>query len=191
LRRTPTPQGAANGSTGWSRKYRIFSAVYWTMANICFHSDLDVLATFETSAAVVHGTNAPTRYAVRQVLDQELRRTKALRERSARQARFTAGNTSGAESILFDVDGGVVLPKPSAKVVLPMLDKVKKDFFGRVIQTEEKSTMQDANGNDESGRAAKGKSNGDDEAKIWVTFHEGMNNAVRKPLSLDEMMRGF
>lgn len=150
-----------------------------------------MLATFETSAAVVHGTNAPTRYAVRQVLDQELRRTKALRERSARQARFTAGNTGGAESVFFDKDGGLVLPKASKRVALPMLDKVKKDFFGRVIQTEETSTTQDADGNEEGGKATKGKSNGDEEAKIWVTFHEGMNNAVRKPLSLDEMMRGF
>jgi chromosome transmission fidelity protein 18 len=29
------------------------------------------------------------------------------------------------------------------------------------------------------------------ERKVWVTFHEGLNNAVRKPMSLDEFLRGL
>ncbi|KXJ95390.1 P-loop containing nucleoside triphosphate hydrolase protein [Microdochium bolleyi] len=149
--------------------------------------DLDMLATFQTSAAVMHGTHAPTRYAVRQVLDQELKRTKALRERSARQARFKAGNPHGADDILFNADGVAIIPRQDAKrpIVLPLLDKVKKDFFGRVIKTEEGS----AEGN--AGGAKGNESTGTQETKIWVTFHEGMNAAVRKPISLDDLMRDF
>lgn len=144
------------------------------------------MATFETSAAVMHGTTAPTRYAVRQVLDLELKRTKALRERAARQARFKAGNPHAGGDVEFDAAGAVVVPRDTIKrrLVLPLLDKVKKDFFGRVIKTEEPPATQEG---EESGGGGKDK----EEAPIWVTFHEGMNNAVRKPLTLDELMRGF
>jgi chromosome transmission fidelity protein 18 len=29
------------------------------------------------------------------------------------------------------------------------------------------------------------------EAMVWVTYHEGLNNAVRKPISLEEFLSGF
>ena len=29
------------------------------------------------------------------------------------------------------------------------------------------------------------------ERKVWVSFHEGFSNAVRKPITLEELMRGF
>jgi chromosome transmission fidelity protein 18 len=27
--------------------------------------------------------------------------------------------------------------------------------------------------------------------RIWVSFHEGFSNAVRKPVTLDDIMRGL
>jgi len=27
--------------------------------------------------------------------------------------------------------------------------------------------------------------------KVWVTFHEGYSNAVRKPITIEELMRGL
>lgn len=57
---------------------------------------------------------------------------------------------------------------------------VKRDFFGRVIEVrtlnlEEKS---------EERRAIQAEK----ERNIWVTYHEGLNNAVKKPMSLQEFM---
>lgn len=149
------------------------------------NSDLDLLATFETSADVLHGTQAPTRYAVRQVLDQELQKTNSLRENAARQARFKAGNPHASEDYIFD-------NKENAKVVKSAMPgiKVKRDFFGRVIQSAPQP-LSESDGNSADKRKAGGKSQGRAEARIWVTYHEGMNNAVRKPITLDELLRGL
>ncbi|KAI5867019.1 hypothetical protein GGS23DRAFT_553181 [Durotheca rogersii] len=147
--------------------------------------DLDILATFDTLAAVAHGTLAPTRYAVRQVLDQELQKTKLQRERQAAQARFHAGDD--AALALRDKKNAVATPAKGLPV-LPALSGVKKDFFGRIIPTNVALRETDGNGRPgSSARADEGKAG----AKVWVTFHEGLNNAVRKPITLDELLRGL
>ncbi|KAI1101094.1 hypothetical protein F4804DRAFT_24383 [Jackrogersella minutella] len=147
--------------------------------------DLDLLSTFESSAAVIHGTQAPTRYAVRQVLDQELEKAKLERDRSARQARFRAGNPHAAapedSSFVFDDNKE---NKTSKAPKLPVLG-VKKDFFGRVIEDTETRALRETGGNGRPTSKAGG------ETKIWVTFHEGLNNAVRKPITLDELLKGL
>lgn len=79
--------------------------------------------------------------------------------------------------------------------------EVKRDFFGRVI-AERKRPLDEKNGNanaaagggdgKESKRRGRGDVAGDEkDIKVWVTYHEGINNAVRKPISLEEFMRGF
>ncbi|KAI6088836.1 hypothetical protein F4821DRAFT_233074 [Hypoxylon rubiginosum] len=151
--------------------------------------DLDLLATFETSAAIVHGTQAPTRYAVRQVLDQELQKAKIQRENAARQARFHAGNPHATAEpiILNDKENSKAAKGP----VLPILG-VKKDFFGRIIETKtDDRALREGSGNGRPGSKAGDKPLGKAETKVWVTFHEGLNNAVRKPLTLNELLRGL
>ncbi|ETS82799.1 hypothetical protein PFICI_04675 [Pestalotiopsis fici W106-1] len=146
--------------------------------------DLDALSTFETSAAVLHGTQAPTRYAVRQVVDQEMHKVSILRENTARQARYKAGNPHEAEDFSFESKENA---KPKGPI-LPIIP-VKKDFFGRVIKSDPKP-LQETDGNSNKKPKASDKL-GQGEQKVWVTFHEGMNNAVRKPISLDELLRGL
>ncbi|KAI1503022.1 hypothetical protein F5X99DRAFT_131013 [Biscogniauxia marginata] len=148
--------------------------------------DLDMLATFETSAAVMHGTQAPTRYAVRQVLDQELQRAKLLRDTSARQARFRAGNPNATEEIIFNDKEN--LKAAAEKSALPAIP-VKKDFFGRAIKPAAQP-LQETDGNGEK-RKPGDEPLGKAETKVWVTYHEGMNNAVRKPITLGELLRGL
>ncbi|RMD42304.1 hypothetical protein DV735_g2832, partial [Chaetothyriales sp. CBS 134920] len=77
---------------------------------------LDTLTTFHLAKGA---PSAPVRYAVRQVLDQELRKEKAVQAALSRQARGARG------------------------------------------------------------------------ARVWVSFHEGFSNAVRKPITLKELMEGF
>ncbi|KAI1312458.1 hypothetical protein F5Y03DRAFT_237745 [Xylaria venustula] len=148
--------------------------------------DLDLLATFETSAAVLHGTQTPTRYAVRQVLDQERQKASLLRNNTARQARYKAGNPNAPELYVFDDKDNASTAKDNALPNIP----TRKDFFGRVIQAAVRplSTL-DENSTDKrkTGSNVLGKV----ETKVWVTYHEGMNNAVRKPIALDELLRGL
>ncbi|KAK8010826.1 sister chromatid cohesion factor (Chl12) [Apiospora arundinis] len=147
--------------------------------------DLDVLATYETSAAVVHGTQAPTRYAVRQVLDQEMDKLRRLRDSSARQTRFRAGNPLDQREAVFE---NKEKSGKSMGVELPIIP-VKRDFFGRVVVKPEVQPLQEG---DENANGKKVKSDEPiGENKVWVTFHEGLNNAVRKPITLDDLFRGL
>lgn len=149
------------------------------------YRDLDALAIFETASNVVLASQAPTRFAVRQVLDQELQKTIALRENALRQARFRAGNPFGQEETMAHEEKENKPPGPDMEK--PLVPSVKRDFFGRVIET---TPLQERDAN--SGTERKRKSTGESkERKIWVTFHEGLNNAVRKPISLQEFLRGL
>ncbi|KAI1423636.1 hypothetical protein F5Y12DRAFT_520752 [Xylaria sp. FL1777] len=148
--------------------------------------DLDLLSTFESSAAVLHGTQAPTRYAVRQVLDQERQKASLLRENAARQARYKAGNPQASEDLIFDDKENANVSKKNA---LPTIS-VKKDFFGRVIQAPARP-LSESDGNSADKRRVGSNALGKAETKVWVTYHEGMNNAVRKPITLDELLRGL
>ncbi|OAA44431.1 ATPase, AAA-type, core [Metarhizium rileyi] len=134
--------------------------------------DLDSLSTFETGVSLV----PPTRYAVRQVLDQELRRTIALRHSTARQARFQAGGPSSQVQVQVPHDDKE--NRPAARDRPGVL--VKRDFFGRIVEAKPLSEL---DGNDGARDST--------ERKVWVTYHEGLNNAVRKPISLREFLRGM
>lgn len=59
---------------------------------------------------------------------------------------------------------------------------VKKDFFGRIIEAQ---PLADVKGGLMEKKAAAGQE------KVWVTFHEGLNNAVRKPMTLREFLSGL
>lgn len=58
---------------------------------------------------------------------------------------------------------------------------VKKDFFGRIIQAQ---PLAEVTGGAREQKAAT-------QEKVWVTFHEGLNNAVRKPMMLREFLSGL
>ncbi|RGP79665.1 chromosome transmission fidelity 18 [Fusarium longipes] len=145
--------------------------------------DLDALATFETGASLFLPSAAPTRYAVRQVLDQELRRTLIEREALARQARFQAGNPLGhAETVNTE---NLMSAKKLALAGDPEdATLIKRDFFGRIIEAR---PLAEATGNTPQQKAKQDEK----ERKVWVTYHEGLNNAVRKPMSLQEFTRGL
>ncbi|RFU79315.1 chromosome transmission fidelity 18 [Trichoderma arundinaceum] len=140
--------------------------------------DIDSLSTFETASSLL-SSQAPTRFAVRQVLEQELHRTLVIRETVARQARFQAGRpAAGGEQ--------QPLPQPSQskKDDMAVVEDglvVKKDFFGRIIQAQPLAEL--------TGSAMEKKAA--NQEKVWVTFHEGLNNAVRKPMMLREFLSGL
>jgi chromosome transmission fidelity protein 18 len=134
---------------------------------------------------------APTRYAVRQVLDQELQKTIALREAAARQARFKAGNAAGVHDEYHFDDKENVTMKAGMKTKEFFAtgtggSDVKRDFFGRAL-VEKPAPLGPTDGNAGAGEKTSVKP----AIKVWVTFHEGQNNAVRKPISLKEFLRAL
>ncbi len=153
---------------------------------------------------------------MRQVLDQELRKTLAARELAARQARFQAGRPLGAGAD-HDRDKenravGVQQKKDrqaaaAASLLTTAAGDVKRDFFGRRITPAMPLQATDGNAAGRRGagashtaaasaagsRARGGQASAAAGAapRVWVTYHEGLNNAVRKPISVDEFLRGL
>lgn len=147
------------------------------MANSC--SDLDELSDFETLSRAGLNSTAPTRYAVRQALDQELQKVIAAKEQASRQARFTEGNDLGQTSV-----PAPRAPAPSddkenktSEVATKPGVKLKRDFFGRLV--EETVPLRERDGN----QGGRGK------VRVWVKYHEGFNNAVRRPITLKDFMK--
>ncbi|KAI9757228.1 MAG: hypothetical protein M4579_003528 [Chaenotheca gracillima] len=181
---------------------------------------LDTLATFATVISTSSSAAAPqpVRFAVRQVLDQELQKDILRRDAEARQARFHAGDPAGADGLasaptVITTANGTPIPKLDGKENLsaktkPLGGPLKRDFFGRVIVNEARpSTTADNNELDDNDpimqirKKRRGASGLDlptnqgpalpGESLCWVSFHEGFSNAVRKPISLEELMRAF
>ena len=169
-------------SIGWSRKLAN-AKIRTKPALTCFHRPLDSLAVFETACQI--GPTAPTRYAIRQALDQEYQKYLMRQRADARQARHHYGDGLGSEADLgfknkqsgTEKDGVSLKPVP-----------VRRDFFGRTIDSALPTTR---------GCSSQGESEGslgskvDKSGNAWVSYHEGFSNAVRKPITLDEMMRSF
>ena len=62
----------------------------------------------------------------------------------------------------------------------------KRDFFGRIIN----EVIPNGKASDVS-KALATPSTGSDGKRVWVSFHEGFSNAVRKPITLKELMDSF
>lgn len=107
-----------------------------------------------------------------------------MRENAARQARYKAGNLGDKDEAEFRLENKENKKHHAQDRVLG----AKKDFFGRVVREE--VVLQEVDGNaDADGRAKKVV--GKEDNKVWVSFHEGFSNAVRKPITVEELLRGL
>ena len=159
---------------------------------------LDELGSFETgSKGFGDNSGSKIRYAVRQVLDQEWRKEELRRAEMSRMARFSAAVALDA-SVGMDEDGSSGQKKKKPEALRPAV-VVKRDFFGRPIAVPRPGS---GGGDAQSSNAANGKRKGnkgpgggggegesESEQRVWVTYHEGFSNAVRKPVTLAELMR--
>ncbi|KAF2870891.1 chromosome transmission fidelity protein 18 [Massariosphaeria phaeospora] len=133
---------------------------------------LDALASFETLGAK---KEEKVRFAVRSVLEMEWKKESARMDAEARKRRGGHVDEEVEEPRVEDFE---------ARAAELLRKSVKRDFFGRVIKErvllagEKPAVVKKAN---RSG----------DEGRIWVSFNEGFSNAVRKPVTLDELMRGL
>lgn len=176
---------------------------------------VDVLSTYHLSTMTTKSTatQQPTRYAIRQVLDQELRKEKILQASLSRQARGGGGgqNHGGITSSKTDFGTSSNDKENIQPGTIPKPLKIKRDFFGRVIHTSRPS-LDGSEALPEAGKidaatiaqsaALKGRAKisrkttqADGESgqggRIWISFNEGFSNAVRKPITLADLMEGF
>ncbi|KAF2275592.1 uncharacterized protein EI97DRAFT_434002 [Westerdykella ornata] len=133
---------------------------------------LDQLATFETLGGK---KDEKVRYAVRSVLETEWKKESVKMNAEARKRR--GGQVDDDVIANGDAAEDEDVKKDAGK------EKVTRDFFGRVI----KATPVPAG----APGVKKTELKSGDEGRIWVSFHEGFSNAVRKPLTLDDLMRGL
>ena len=132
---------------------------------------LDQLAAFETLGGK---KDERVRFAVRSVLESEWKREAVRLDNEARRRR---GGHLDDEIV---EEEKAEDPKEKGKE-----KAVKRDFFGRIIKPQ---PVVDGSKEHQRGEVKDEKS---DEGRIWVSFHEGFSNAVRKPVTLDELMRGL
>ena len=64
---------------------------------------------------------------------------------------------------------------------------VKRDFFGRTIESTQLESSKDR----PSGKQLNAHDGRQEDGMVWVSFHEGSSTAVRKPIGLEELMRAF
>lgn len=65
---------------------------------------------------------------------------------------------------------------------------VKRDFFGRIIRNSETAPTTTTSIKQRQSGHKRNSSGNDHDRKVWVTFHEGFSNAVRKPITLAELL---
>ena len=172
-----------NGSTVWIRKCPLTLLIYGAL--LITTRPLDEFMDFPTAGSTISFGAAPIRYAVRQVLDQEYRKALQKLAHDVRQARFREGNALGEESVYTFKNRSTVdsLIKNVDKEDCDGPVKIKKDFFGRVII--EKSTQELPT------QKRKEREDKKDTNKVWVTYHEGFSDAVRKPVTVADIMSAF
>ncbi|CAL8575830.1 Chromosome transmission fidelity protein 18 [Xanthoria parietina] len=148
---------------------------------------VDALTSFET-AACGGPASSTTRYAIRQALDQEYRKIVVGHRAIMGQTRPGAGSNMPSNKLarIPKID----VPKSDHVKGSGRINAPKRDFFGRLVKDDE-YVLERANGRRQS-MNPNDRAHGEKRAgQIFVSFHEGYSNAVRKPITLDDLMRGL
>lgn len=175
----------------------------------------DHLASFPTFSGCVGvdktAAPVPTRYAVRQVLSQELHKYTILQRQAARDARvakFGLDQSHGLDAatlsprmVKMKVNDSTLTNTTTAWTTRKTL---KRDFFGRIIEegtcSQNQSDYRPNSASEEGGSieapTGKRQRKGDGEdvgrgGKVWVSFNEGFSNAVKKGITLDDLITGL
>lgn len=65
---------------------------------------------------------------------------------------------------------------------------VKRDFFGRIIHNSETAPTITTSTKQRQPGHIRNSSDNNHDRKVWITFHEGFSNAVRKPITIAELL---
>ncbi|KAL1954547.1 hypothetical protein VTO42DRAFT_1057 [Malbranchea cinnamomea] len=154
---------------------------------------LDVLTSFSKvkgTPLATTGSSGPVRYAIRQVLEQEYRKEVVRRQAELQQKRLGGAEASPASEFA-SVTGNKAKSDDTTSKLFSLSSGPKRDFFGRIIADKpvETNTHGTDKNNDQTA-SNKGHSKGkeDKELKVWVSYHEGFSNAVRKVITMKELL---
>lgn len=165
-------------------------AASWGSAEWVYRMEpsVDTLGVFATTTTTggSSGAGGRQRFAVRQALDESFRREVKKRAEEARMARYKAGASWRAgDGEEFDAGPRSAAAGSGKAAAAAEKGAVKRDFFGRPVAGP--ATAGEAPGHGRKpGRDGEGA-----EGRVWVTYHEGYSNAVRKPITLAELVRGM
>lgn len=148
---------------------------------------LDTLVVFDTASQGGLSAITQSRYAVRQLLDQEYQKHITRQSADLRQARYRAGGLPDQNMEPVDTNTDALVPGADEKASKPIA--VKRDFFGRIIRNS--ASVRDGGQYDGLMPQVRSTSHSKEDREIWVSFHEGFSNAVRKPITLEELIKGF
>jgi len=133
-------------------------------------SGIESLISFGTDMKAIRG-----RYAVRQLVSREMEREKIRRRRGGIYFGCRGSNVDLAEVEQLKGVKRAAEPAEKEKIV----ERVRKDFFGRVIVEEV---------NDGKRRRTDSASDLKVQPPAWIRYHEGYSNAVRKPVVFLELL---
>jgi chromosome transmission fidelity protein 18 len=174
--RMKVSQDNASGGPAWGSQQFIYR----------MEPPVDLLCTFDTggkalTAAIGDNTNKSTRYAVRQVLEQEWRKEESRLAEETRAARMggtapTATKRSNTSAEHEDDDNDTFIQSK----------KVARDFFGRPIVQAAPAAGSEA---EEKKRKMQQRQKTDQGPTVRIAYNEGYSNAVRKPLTMAEFLK--
>jgi len=122
------------------------------------------------------------RYAVRQLVSREMEREKIRRRKGALPQDPTKFLTVGAEGGEVEEPRGMKRGHKQVEAEKkPVAEKVRRDFFGRII-VERQAVDEGKRRRTDSSHALK------IQPDVWVRYHEGYSNAVRKPVVFSELL---
>ncbi|GBF62224.1 chromosome transmission fidelity protein [Trichophyton mentagrophytes] len=153
---------------------------------------LDSLNSFSKvkGTALASGSiSAPVRYAVRQALDQEYRKSLVKRQSEAQNPHYEGpGSSKGGNGNDSNADDNEESSKQSksGRSIGP-----KRDFFGRIIQEKPQGNSSLGAGPGSGNGAGPGHDASKKAKKVWVSYHEGFSNAVRKKITMTELLSGL
>ncbi|EFE35808.1 uncharacterized protein ARB_04742 [Trichophyton benhamiae CBS 112371] len=152
---------------------------------------LDSLNSFSKvkGTALASGSiSAPVRYAVRQALDQEYRKSLIKRQSEAQNPHYGGPGSSKGGNGNDNADDNEDSSKQakSGRSIGP-----KRDFFGRVIQEKPQGNNSLGAGPGSGKGAGPGYDASKKAKKVWVSYHEGFSNAVRKKITMTELLSGL
>jgi chromosome transmission fidelity protein 18 len=135
---------------------------------------LDSLASYETMKG--GSGEKGVRYAVRQVLELEWRKQELKKGEETRVKKMAGEDL--VDGMKDKYAGGLRKTGP------------KRDFFGRVVRETAPVDLSSSNGRGVAENKSKAEAK-KEHGQVWLTYHEGFSNAVRKPMTLKELMDGM
>lgn len=162
--------------------------------------ELGVFASASPVSALAGSETGKVRYAVRQVLEQEWRKEIARREAGLRmkRAKGYVGRFEPGDEVAKAATSKEAKPTEGLAAGLAQKEKAaKRDFFGRPIASSDRPSSAGGSRIGHRLRGENGATDGEaygnskDATRVWVTYNEGYSNAVKKGITLKELLEGL